>query len=346
MKLSSFAKYGLSVTTGAAMLAACSNNGGSSLAPSGASSGMPDITHIGRTVMVNGVPITAAHPNFIVRQGGLFSLDKFLPDRKKKKQPYQYISTFGGGIIIFDYPKGGSPGSIGTSAQGECTNVLFGSGKKTFWAVSSVSGASPVYEFEVVSRGPIKTLQGASGDTLVGCAMSTTGDLAATSITNGHVDLFEGANGTPTVLTTPLIEAFYDGFDKSGNLYVDGFNSGGTFGLVELPKGSKSWETLSGASVEFPGNVQFDGKYITVGDQEAHTINGYTCGGTSCTLKRTVSLSGASDCDQTWIAKGYIICPDAGLNNAAIYPYPKGGAALHQLTGPFSAPLGAVQAEK
>jgi hypothetical protein len=91
--------------------------------------------------------------------------------------------------------------------------------------------------------------------------------------------------------------------------------------------------------------VQWDGKYITVNDQEAHTINGYTCKGSSCTLKQTVSLSGASDCDQTWIAKKYVICPDAGNNNAAEYPYPKGGAAEHQLTGSFSEPLASSAAE-
>jgi hypothetical protein len=321
MKHSSLAKYALTVTMGAAMLAACSNNGGSSLAPSGSSFGM--------------------------QQSGLFSPDKFLPDKKKKRQPYQYLSDFGNASVLeFDYPKGdASIGSISgiESAQGECTNVLFGTGKKTFWVTSSVSGASPIDEFEVGGTSPIKTLQGASGDTLVGCAMSTTGDLAATSITDGHVDLFKGANGTPTVLTTPLIEAFYGGYDKSGNLYVDGFNSGGTFGFVELPNGSNSWETLSTSnSVEFPGSVQFDGTYITVGDQEAHNIYGYTCHGTSCTLKRTVTLSGSSNCDQTWIAKGYVIC------GTAIVKYPAGGIIAH-LRAPssgLSELLGSVQAEK
>jgi hypothetical protein len=144
-----------------------------------------------------------------------------------------------------------------------------------------------------------------------------------------------------------LIEVFFPGYDKSGNLYVDGFNSGGTFGFVELPKGKSTWITLTGASVEFPGNVQFDGKYITVNDQEGHAIYGYTCSGTSCTLERIVSLNGASDCDQTWIAKGYVICPDAGNNGVEIIKYPAGGIIAH-LGGSegFSEPLGSVQAEK
>ena len=72
--------------------------------------------------------------------------------------------------------------------------------------------------------------------------------------------------------------------------------------------------------------MQYDGKYVTVNDQEAHDIFGYTCSGTSCTLEQTVSLSGSSDCDQTWIAKGYAICPDAGNLDGEIYKYPAGGS--------------------
>jgi hypothetical protein len=293
--------------------------------------------------MVNGVLITAAHPNLSAR-----AVLRLQPTRRKRRGSFQYISNFGSGsVAVFDYPKSDKQiGSFGLPAasQGECTNVLFGSGKKTFWVtVSSSSIEGGLYEFEVGGKGPIKVLR--TGDTLVGCAMDTTGDLAATSINNGDVDIYKGATGTPTVSKSPCIEAFFPGYDKSGNLYVDGFTSAG-FCFAELPKGSSSWTTLSGASVSFPGGVQWDGKYITVNDQEAHTINGYTCSGGSCTLKQTVSLSDASDCDQTWIAKGYVICPDAGKNGAEIFKYPAGGNAEATLTGSFSSPLGAVQAEK
>jgi hypothetical protein len=317
MKVSGLAKYALTITTGAAMLTACSNSGGSALAPSGASSGMPGIAHIGRPVMV-----------------------------RKGIGPFQYIANFGSGsvgnsILEFDYPKSdASIGSISVTApRGECTNVLFGTGKGTFWVTSS----SGLYEFKVGDANPIRVLLSAQ---TVGCAIDpATGDLATTSQSNS-VFIFRHARGKGKLYLSPLRITLYDGYDSSGNLFVDGFSSGSTFGFVELPKGSKSWKTLSGASVGFPGAVQFDGKYITVTDTELdfNHIFGYTCSGTTCTLKRTVSLTDASDCDQTWIAKGYVICPDD--NNAAIYPYPKGGAALHQLSGSFSGPDGAVQVEK
>jgi hypothetical protein len=238
-------------------------------------------------------------------------------------------------------------GTISGTGQGECTNVLYGTGKKTFWVTNSSSEA--VEEFDVGGRNPIKTLTTSAGEP-VGCAIDpATGDLVATIIENGQVVLWKNASGTGTVTQTPLTEAFFAAYDNNGNLFVDGFNSNDAFGFVELPKGTSTWETLSTSnSVEFPGNVQFDGTYVTVNDQEAHDIFGYTCSGTNCTLEQTVALVGSSDCNQTWIAKGYVICPDAGNEEAEIFKYPAGGSAIAVLIGPasFSEPLASVQAAK
>jgi hypothetical protein len=318
MKLSNLAKYALTITTGAAVLAACSNNGGSSLTPSGASVGVPGITRIGRGVMV-----------------------------RKGIGPYQYISA-GSSILEYDYPKGDAPiGSINSSGGAECTNVLFGSGKKTFWVTSSSSNAGAVYEFKVGGKRPIKTLTTTAGDFLAGCAIDpATGNLVAAMLNNGQVVTWAKASGKGTVSQTPLTEAFFAGFDNKSNLYVDGFNSGGSFGFVELPKGEKTWKTLSTSnSVQFPGGVQFDGKYVTVADQLTDDIFGYTCRGTSCTLKQTVSLTGASDCGATWIAKPIVFCADAGNNDVEVYKYPAGGSAVATLTGAAGS-LGVVQVVK
>lgn len=40
------------------------------------------------------------------------------------------------------------------------------------------------------------------------------------------------------------------------------------------------------------------------------------------TLKGTVSLSGSSDCDQTWIARPYVYCADGGNLDGEVYRYP------------------------
>jgi hypothetical protein len=75
--------------------------------------------------------------------------------------------------------------------------------------------------------------------------------------------------------------------------------------------------------VEFPGSVQWDGKYLAVTDQGADAIYRYTVSGANATLKGTVLLSGAADCAASWIARPYVYCADAGNNDGEVFKYPR-----------------------
>jgi hypothetical protein len=340
MNPSSFARYALVIMAGAGLLAGCGGNGGSSLAPTSISSAGRDAAHITKALMVNGVLITAAHP-------ALFRQPAESPDKKHhhKKKPDQYITDFNdSNAFEFNYPKGDSSiGSIAnlTNPQGECTK----NGKKTFWVAAT--GSEVIDEFNAGGSTPISTLSVASAGEPAGCAVDpTTGNLAATIINNGEVVVFANASGSGTTYQSGLSEAFFASYDKDGNLFVDGLNSAGV-GLVELTKGGNNFQNISlSNSIEFPGNVQWDGTYVTVNDQNAHDIYQYTVSGTTAALKGTVSLSGSSDCDQTWIAKGVVYCPDAGAANGKVYKYPAGGSPIATLTATFSEPIGAVQVTK
>jgi hypothetical protein len=260
----------------------------------------------------------------------------FQPAKSKGNGPYQYITNlYSSPILEFDYPKGdGQIGSLSIMGGGFCTR----NGKGTFW-LTEYNGFA---EFKVGGASPIRVLKPGGGSCAIDAA---TGDLAG--LTSGGVIIFRHARGKGKVFGgLGLSEAFFLGYDNKSNLYVDGFNSGGTFGFMELPKGSNTWVTLTGAAVQFPGEVQFDGKYITVGDQLANAIDGYECSGATCTLKRTVLLSGALDCAQTWIAKSIVFCPDAGNDDVEVYKYPAGGSPIATLTGSFDTPMAAVQVEK
>jgi hypothetical protein len=98
--------------------------------------------------------------------------------------------------------------------------------------------------------------------------------------------------------------------------------------------------------VDFPGSVQWDGTYLTVFDQSTGEFYQYTVSGTKATLKGTVSLSGAGDCAQTWIATGIVYCGDADNGDGEVYKYPAGGSPIATFTGEFDFPLGTVAAEK
>ena len=323
-----------------AILSAC--GGSSAVAPSTATL---NGTYIGRTLWVNGRPVTAARLNPLPRYATI------VPDRHRKSKNFEYIiNTYGSFATIFDYPK--SVQQIGTinnvGGQG-CTNVLYGYGKKIIWIVA---GSNQIEEFKVPDT-PIKSLS-IPDSFPTSCAMDASGDLAvgvyvgSASVGGGNVVIFKNGSGSGTVYSTPLDEEFFDGYDNQGNLFADGFTgyrSG--FGLVELPKGSTKFRTITTSnSVEFPGSVQWDGTYVTVFDQVANKMYQYTISGTKAMLKGTVSFTGSSDCAQTWIVKGLVYCGDAGNNQGEVFKYPAGGSPMAVLTGNFAEPLGVTAAKK
>ncbi len=303
-------------------------------------------TYIGRTLWVNSKPVTAARLNLSPPLG----YTTIVPDPHPTSKKFEYVfNDYGTYASIFDYPKSDQQiGSIyGDGGQG-CTNVLYGYGKKTFW---NVGGPNQITEY-TVPQTPIKTLSVAYSFPS-SCAMDTSGDLAvgilyASGPGGGDVVIFKNASGSGTAIPTPLDEEFFDGYDNQGNLFADGFTADrSNFALVELPKGSTKFETIKTSNaVGFPGSVQWDGTYLTVFDQYASAAYQYTVSGTTATLKGTVSLSGASDCAQTWIVKHLVYCGDAVNNDGEVFNYPAGGSPIAVLTGNFIQPLGVVAVKK
>jgi hypothetical protein len=341
MKISSrLTLHALALTAAAGVIAGCSSSSGSSGVTPGAFSSV-------QAVRINGLLVPAIHPNL----SGLHRYESVSPDKhkKKKKTADQYISSFDSSTILqFDYPK--RDASIGTVSgvtdpSGECTDVLYGVGKKDFWV--SAAGSDELDEFAFGGTSPVKTLSESTGEP-AGCAIDPgTGNLAVAILGGGDVVIFAKASGSGTAISDGLTSTYFDGYDNKGNLYVDGVNASSVFQLVELPKGSSSFETVTlSNTVVSPGQVQWDGKYITVDDQSGKAIYGYTCSGTSCTLEQTVSLAGSGDCVQTWIAKGLVFCPDATNQEGYVYKYPAGGSFVATLTGDWDLPIGAADISK
>lgn len=244
----------------------------------------------------------------------------------------QYFSNvYGGGLLEYNYPKSESPiGSISYAGGGLCTK-----GARTFWA--SASGG--LAEFKVGGKAPIKVLKTSAYTS--GCAIDpATGDLAALNFFGG-VTIYHKARGKGKVISGSG-EEYFDGYDNQSNLFVDGFNSSHGVALVELKKGTSTFETITTSNtIEFPGSVQWDGTYLTVLDQVANAIYQYTIDGTNATLKGTVVLSGSSDCAASWIATPYVYCADAGDGDGEVFKYPAGGPLVATLSG-MDFPLGVV----
>jgi hypothetical protein len=335
--MTSLVKYA-GVVVALAICSAC--GGGSTVAPS--SAGL-NPTYIGKTLFLNGRPVTAARLSPLPRYAEL------VPDKSKSKTFEYTINYYQTYASIFDYPK--SSAMIGqiTGAGGQgCTNVLYGYGKKIIWNPGRTN--DQINEYRV----PHKLIKSLSLDYTFtsSCAMNKSGDLAVGILLGnsygpgGQVVIFKNATGSGTVYNTPLAKEYFDGYDPNGNLFADGFDSASSFALVELPKGSSKAVTITiSNSVVFPGSVQWDGKYVTVFDQLANKMYQYTISGTKATLEGTVSIS-AGDCAQTWIVKGLVYCGDASNNDGEVFKYPAGGSPIAVFTGNFDTPLGTVAAEK
>jgi hypothetical protein len=332
MQISNLAKYAAGVTVAAALLAGCSSGGSSALSPS--------------TGMQNAVRSGHLQP---LKVGGLLLASAMLPQvkpiqvpirpDKKKKQSDQYVSNFYDSTLLeFDYPKSdASIGSLsGDDPQGLCTKT----GKGNFWQVNS--GDDEIDEYKYGGTSPIATLSESTGEA-AGCSVSTNGNLAVSILGAGDVVIFTKAKGTGTTVADGLASTYFIGYDPKGDLFVDGITESDTYGMSEMAAGGSSFTSVSlPNTIAFPGQVQWDGKYITLNDQTNHAIYQYSVSSDVATLKGTVALNGTSDCVQTWIAHKLVYCPDAGNENATVFAYPAGGSSIATLSGSFDLPIGAV----
>lgn len=179
-----------------------------------------------------------------------------------------------------------------------------------------------------------------------GCAVDfKTGNLAITSLIGssaGSLLVFSHARGTPKAYSgANIYEYFFPAYDDAGNLFVDGFPVSGNAVLAELPSGGSALEAVSmNQTVEFPGGLQWDGKYLAIGDQYQNAIYQLSISGTTATLAGTTSLGDANymfDFDVTNVAKGEqgnaVVA--ASPNNASVsaWSYPAGGQPTQSFSG-------------
>jgi hypothetical protein len=346
MKILSLVKCAVGVTTAAAILAACSNGGGSQLAP-----------------LAPGVSTTAVHPSLTAQAtrhlpGTLVSKvgvsARVIPDRGKswmnpdaKASQLLYISDSGtNDVYVYSYPKGKLVGTLTgfSEPQGECSDS-----SGNVW-IANTAGSN-LLEFAHGGTHPIATLSD-PGQFPAGCAVNLkSGDLAATNIISttggaGSISLYKGATGTPKIFSDPtFIEMFFDGYDGN-TLYSSGFNTSGVPSETSMnPKGKFTDLTFVGATVNFPGSVGFD-RGLWIADQSGSGGNSViyqvTRSGSTLTVTGTTQLLGSGDCVQLTVFKKTAICPDAANFDILFYHYPAGGNPYKIIKGAFSLPIGST----
>lgn len=177
--------------------------------------------------------------------------------------PVMYISD---DYDIYEYGK--TLQTIGDNNQpyGECVDA-----KGDTW-ITNFSGGT-VVEYTHGGTQPIATL-GTDGYS-IGCSVSPNGDLAVANFSTasgiGNVQVFKHASGTPTNYSSQSAPYLWPpGYDAQGNLFVEAETASGGVGVFGLPAGGSSLDpTPVPWTINVPGSVMWDGKYITFTDQEA-----------------------------------------------------------------------------
>jgi DNA-binding beta-propeller fold protein YncE len=180
------------------------------------------------------------------------------------------------------------------------------------------------------------------GEYPLGCAVNPrTGAIAVTNIFSsgsghGSVAIYHKATGPPIVLTdADIYYVYFCAFDDESNLYIDGFDTSGNFKFAELPRGEIKFQNIAlNGTIYWPGAIQWDGKYVVVGDQmyqDQVQSAAYQTTGAGGEIVGTTVFNGAQDIVGFAIKDTSIIGPDANLNRVGLYSYPSGGNATAKL---------------
>ena len=253
-----------------------------------------------------------------------------------------YVSDETGSVYVFSYPKGTPKGTLTgiPDPQGECVDRKGDVFITTF-------GGGEILEYAHGGTTPIATLQN-PGEYMEGCSVDRKSDTLAvinfaptSGSGNGGVSLYAHASGNPTVLTDPsLLLGYQLGYDNSGNLFLDGVNASCQFEFAELPNGSTTFTEISlNATIATPGGVQWDGKYVAVGDATGGKV--YQTNGAGGKVEGTTTLSDSDGIYQFFIERKTFIGPNVFSANAMFWQYPAGGSPTKTLAG-FTDPFGAV----
>jgi hypothetical protein len=246
-------------------------------------------------------------------------------------------------VTIYSYPRGRLEGVLSgfDITGGLCVD------KSEDVYITDMYGYNAITEYAHGSKKPLRTFP-RFGASPFGCSIDpTTGDLAVAGFSQqntGAVAVYRNARRKPTLYKNPTFyEYYFCGYDNKGNLFVDGLSypgESGDFALGEIAKGGTTLQTLSlTQSIGFPGQVQWDGKHVTVGDQSTPKIYQFDVQGSAAIEVGAISLKGhVNDVAQYWIQGHTLVAPAEGygkmMNHYGIlmYRYPAGGRPIKKIS--------------
>ena len=287
------------VCVAAALLAGC--NGGIASSSFQGAGRAPAGFEIGVSALSNARLAAMTMPHYIdepVRRD--YGKSWIARDAKLQKK-LLYVSDWAtDNVFIYRYPRALLLGKLTGFARpyGQCADAA-----GDIWIADFE--ASSIVEYPHGGTTPIARL--ATNGSAIGCAVSPNGDLAVSNFTSsqggGDIQVFRDASGSPTDYSNASCYYLWaPGYDKKGNLYVEGKNSAPA--VCELPAGGTSFVAVSiNQSIGSPGSVMWDGKYITLTDQRYDATESTAIYQTTESESGNLTVVGTTDltdtCNQT-----------------------------------------------
>jgi hypothetical protein len=191
------------------------------------------------------------------------------------------------------------------------------------------------------------------GVNAVSCAVDpTNGELAVTDYGNekgngAMVVVYPKAKGSPRLYidsnlsSSDFLNYAYCGYDNTDDLFVDGTHTAGYESpiVAELPRGGTALLTLKlSQGIGWLSGVQWDGKYLAVGQAVKPYIFRYKISGTTGTLVSATPLSDATNAFQFVFAGKRVVVSNYYFEdryiykwNVLIYKYPAGGNSTQEI---------------
>lgn len=265
-------------------------------------------------------------------------------------------------VRVYTYPRGKLVGTLTgfASPEGMCVDKT-----GDVW-ITDRTGFD-VIEYAHGGTNPIATLN-LPNEVTEDCSVDpTTGNLAVVNYCKvnqppncvnspGSVAIYQQAKGYPTFYKNPpMATMFYGAFDDRGNFFVDGQSYVDNFEFAELPNGSDKFTTfILDRVIYFPGGIQWDGKHVVLGDQEAgnkitSSIHQIQTNGNRASVIGTTPLGGAGEVSAFWLQGSTIIGPNLRLGSPSdtrFWNYPAGGKPTKVIKGGLASPTGAVVSPK
>lgn len=251
MKIRALARAALGVCAAGAILAGC--------APP-PTTGVPGVTALS---VWRDAALTI--PNFVQPVVHPDHRQSFVRPDKGKGSELLYVGDWDtNDVYVYDYPSGKAVGTLTGFSEpyGMCVDA------KGDVYISNF-GSGMLIEYPPGADKPINTYD--PGGEPIGCSVDIKGDVSATSFDPGEVTVY--AKGNPkdgnTYSDSSCEYQWAMGYDDKDDLIGVGEYS--NIDVCALPAGSKSEATLTekDITIDFPGGSVWDGKYITLGDQEA-----------------------------------------------------------------------------